>query len=78
MSLNRKDVSLNRKTPAFEHRHFCAIAAALRDSKPLNKTDISMNQWQSTVNSFIVICKASNGRFDQERFLAACTYEPVR
>lgn len=79
MSLNRKDVSLSRKTARLEHRHFCAIAEALRDAKPHPNWDPNkMEQWQSTINSFIVVCKASNGRFDAERFLAACNYEAVR
>lgn len=74
MNLNRKDISTANKHVEMQHRHFAVIAAALRDAKPLNATDVGMNQWQSTVNSFVVVCRSSNGRFNAERFLAACNY----
>jgi hypothetical protein len=83
MSLNRKDISTSNRRIEMQHRHFAAIASALRDSKPIPEYDESHNpakmaQWKSTVNSFIVICRSSNARFNAERFLAACNYEAQR
>jgi hypothetical protein len=79
MTLNRKDISTANRRIEMQHRHFAAIASALRDSKPAPHWDPNkLAQWQSTVNSFIVICRASNSRFDKERFLAACNYEVER
>lgn len=77
MSLKRKDIR-DRKVE-LQHRHFCAIAEALRDSKPLpNWCPNKHAQWQSTVNSFVAVCRRSNGRFDSDRFIAACNHEVVR
>lgn len=74
MSLNRKDLS-NRPV-TMEHRHFKAIAAALRESRPASNWEpAKMSQWKSTVNSFVVICRSSNSRFNADRFLAACNHE---
>lgn len=74
MTLNRKDI--RNQHVSMQHRHFRAIAEALRDSKPTGLEQ--MAQWQSTVNSFIVILRGSNGRFNTERFLAACNYRVTR
>lgn len=73
MTLNRKDISTALKHVEMQHRHFAIIAAAMRDSKPTQPNHLA--QWHSTVNSFIVICRSSNPRFDQQRFLAACNYQ---
>lgn len=74
--MNRKDLNTANRHVELQHRHFAIIAAALRDSKPLASWDANKHaQWQSTVNSFIVVCRRSNGRFDRERFEAACNHE---
>jgi hypothetical protein len=71
--MNGRDKSTMRKHITLEHRHFCLIAAALRESKPEPHWDANKHaQWYSTVNSFIVACKSSNPRFDRDRFVAAC------
>lgn len=76
MSFNRKDIFTANKHVELQHRHFAVIAAALADSKPTQPE--MMAQWQSTVNSFIAICRSSNPRFDQQRFIAACSHQAVR
>lgn len=73
--MNRKDLAIANRHISLQHRHFCLIAAALRDSKPATNWDPNkLAQWQSTVNSFVAVCRRSNGRFDPERFTDACNH----
>jgi hypothetical protein len=75
--MNMKDIRTANKHIELQHRHFCLIAATLRDSKPAEHWDANkMVQWQSIVNEFVAACRRSNGRFDADRFLTACNYEP--
>jgi hypothetical protein len=71
--LNRKDISTANRGVELQHRHFSAIAAALRNSKPVNPDWLA--QWQATVDEFLIVCRASNSKFNRERFLAACNYQ---
>jgi len=75
--MNMKDIRTANKHIELQHRHFCFIADCLRDSKPEPHWDANKTaQWQSVVNSFVAACRRSNGRFDPDRFLAACNYQP--
>lgn len=75
--MNAKDArTAQRGNVKLEHRHFAVIAAALRESKPAaNWEPAKMSQWKSTVSSFVDTCRSSNGRFDRDRFLAACGWD---
>lgn len=56
-----------------QHRHFAIIAATLKASKPEPHWDANkMAQWVVTVHRFRDTCAASNPKFDEARFMAAC------
>lgn len=76
VALNRKDISTAKRHIELQHRHFAFIAAVLAESKPLPHWDANkLAQWQSMVNSFVMACRSSNGRFSADRFLAACNHD---
>ena len=71
-TINRKDLSTAaRGNIALQHRHFAFIAAALKSTKP-ESAGPELNQWASMVDTFASDCRATNPKFNRERFLAAC------
>lgn len=55
------------KNPKFARRHYVAIANALKDCG----ADASL------VNQFVVVFGRDNPRFDRNRFIKACTPDPI-
>ena len=50
-------------------KDFIALANALIESRPQPHWDANKHaQFQSTVNSIVVMCRRSNPRFNEERF----------
>lgn len=69
-SANRKDLRTAQRGISLEHRHFSFIAAtiaALPDHAPTLRA-----QKTSIAHAFADACRATNPRFDRDRFLAAC------
>lgn len=52
-------------------KHFEALAAALRESKPLAEQS-ALLQWQLDVAKVSDVLAESNPRFDRGKFLDAC------
>lgn len=63
-------------------KHFEALAAALKDSKPeptqychhTSPPGPQLEQWRADVRAIAAVCIAHNPRFDT-RFFEACGYE---
>ena len=56
-------------------KHFQALAAALFAQKPCSVGE-AFAVWRNTCDAIADACKASNGAFDRERFIAACVRGP--
>lgn len=54
--------------------HFETLAAAMRKSKPSPQDEARLAQWEADVRAVAAACLASNARFQQPRFHAACGY----
>jgi hypothetical protein len=52
-------------------RDFEALAAALNSTKPISMSPRTCPWWR-TVQAVTEVCEASNPRFDEDRFHAAC------
>ena len=61
------------KTPKMTKVHFEAIAAVMLASKPRRGHEF-FSQWTDTLSKFVEMCRASNPRFDEVKFLEACGY----
>lgn len=63
-----------------EHRHFAFIAATLASVKPANGiyegSVFYHEQWNDLVKAFGESCRATNPKFDRNRFYAACGADP--
>lgn len=63
------------------HKHFQALADALRFSKPTLDASGDSNaetvQWEADVQAIADACYQFNGMFDRGRFYAACDYTPA-
>lgn len=58
-------------------KHFEAIAASLKRSRPADLGDSSYavgcrDQWNCTVGGLVNVCSASNALFSPSRFVQAC------
>lgn len=60
-------------------KHFEALAAALKDSKPDGNGEvvhpIALTQWRADVRAIALVCHAYNHQFSTRRFYDACGYE---
>jgi hypothetical protein len=61
---NRKDISTAQNGVTMQHRHFAFIAATIAAMVGCDRETIA--------NDFANALQRTNGRFDRERFLAAC------
>lgn len=66
---NRKDIRSD--LCSMEHRHFAAIAAMLRNM-PRGAFPADGPAYETIVNHFANELRATNPRFDRQRFMAAC------
>lgn len=65
-----KDINTARKGVSLEHRHFAFIAGVIAGMKGQDYQDrVAMD--------FMHACKATNPKFDKQRFIAACQLEQV-
>jgi hypothetical protein len=71
--MNMKDKRTALRGVELQHRHFSFIAAVIRDM-PDHSPSLRA-QRQSVANAFADACRATNSRFDRDRFLAACGYD---
>ena len=49
-------------------KHFIAMASEFKRNRPL----MDWSAWMQSIESFIVIARTTNPRFDRARFLSAC------
>jgi hypothetical protein len=71
--MNMKDKNTALRGVELQHRHFSFIAAVIRDM-PDHAASLRA-QKRSVANAFADACRATNGRFDRERFLSACGFD---
>lgn len=71
--MNMKDKNTALRGVELQHRHFSFIAAVIRDMP--DHADTLRAQKRSVALAFADACKATNGRFNRDRFLAACGFE---
>ena len=63
-------------SPSMTKHHFIAIAKVLNDTRPGNfeRSTDRMLTWIDIVNELTALCRSSNERFDEAKFLEACGY----
>jgi hypothetical protein len=62
-----------------EHRHFAVVAGILSAARPagLNMQKAQWAYWQHMARTFADELAHTNPRFDRQRFLRACGYDPM-
>jgi hypothetical protein len=53
-------------------KHFEALAAALKNSKPTFPDHLATVQWKNDVSAIADACATINPNFDKDRFKAVC------
>jgi hypothetical protein len=71
--MNMKDKNTAQRGVELQHRHFSFIAAVIHDMP--DHAETLRAQKRSVALAFAYACRATNSRFDRDRFLAACGYE---
>jgi len=76
-SAARKDRTTGASA-TMEHRHMAFIAATLKETMPpagmYQDHEAIRETWEDIVKHFASQLRASNPRFDRDRFLKACGY----
>lgn len=56
-------------------KHFIALAASLKATKPPKTHRARLEAWKATVSEVACTCNQFNSMFDHSRFLDACGYD---
>jgi len=59
-------------------KHFEALAAALKDRKPMGTIPYTTDQWELDCEGMASVCARFNPNFDRARFLKACGVEEAK